>query len=231
MKKSDSALREVERGGGSPLQPWAGLSTATVSDALDRHGIAGQVIGVAPLSTSFRMVGRAYTVRMVPTSGLGGTVGDYIDDVPTGAVVVLDNEGRLDMTVWGDLLTLTAHTRGVAGTVIHGVCRDVNSSLRLGYPIFSRGVSMRTGKGRVRAEAFQVPVSLGATTVEPDALMLGDADGVIVVPQEMEEKVLHTARLIHEAEEHICAAVVNGASLAVAREQFGYHRLQQRRRS
>ncbi len=69
MKKSDSALREVERSGGSPLQPWAGLSTATVSDALDRHGIAGQVIGVAPLATSFRMVGRAYTVRMVPPQG------------------------------------------------------------------------------------------------------------------------------------------------------------------
>ena len=94
-----------------------------------------------------------------------GTVGDYIDDVPAGAVVVLDNAGRDDATVWGDILTDIAHRRGIAGTVIDGICRDVALSLSLQYPIYSKGSWMRTGKDRVQVEATQVPVTIGKARV------------------------------------------------------------------
>src|SRR5207245_7999461 len=108
-----------------------------------------------------------------------GSVGDYIDDVPPGDVVVLDNGGRLDATVWGDILTIMAHRRNLGGTVIHGVCRDVDRSLELNYPIFSRGNYMRTGKDRVQADGYNVPVSLGEVRVVPGQLLLGDADGIV----------------------------------------------------
>ena len=65
---------------------------------------------------------QAYTVRMLLRRLSGKSVGDYIDDVPAGDVVVIDNQGRLDATVWGDILTTVAHRNGVAGTVIDGVC-------------------------------------------------------------------------------------------------------------
>jgi regulator of ribonuclease E activity RraA/HMG-CHA aldolase family protein len=70
------------------------LATTAVSDALDRLGIAGQAAGIKPLDRSFRMAGRAFTIRYQPVDVNGGTVGDYIDDVPPGAVVALDNAGR-----------------------------------------------------------------------------------------------------------------------------------------
>jgi len=70
---------------------------------------------------------------------------------------VLDNGGRENATVWGDILTWVAHRRGVAGTVIDGACRDTHLSLELGYPIFSRSYSMRTGKDRVQVEAMNGP--------------------------------------------------------------------------
>ena len=136
----------------SPSQPPdVRHPTSTLSDALDRLGIAGQALGLSPLDRRFRMVGRAYTVRTIPVKldAPPGTVGEYIDDVPAGSVLVLDNGGRLDGTVWGDILTTTAHRNRLAGTVIHGVCRDAARSLELGYPIFCRGVTMRTGRGRV----------------------------------------------------------------------------------
>lgn len=114
-------------------------SSATISDALDRLGIVGQCLGIMPLRRDFQTVGRAYTVKNIPVAVVKGTVGAYIDDVPQGQVVVLDNAGRLDATVWGDLLTTVARLRGIAGTVIHGVCRDVKRSLELNYPIFSWG--------------------------------------------------------------------------------------------
>src|SRR5699024_6351851 len=93
-------------------------------DALDKLGINGQIAGLLPLQRTARMVGRAFTVRYVPITGTDGTVGDYIDELDPGTVVVIENAGRTDVTVWGDLLTSAASQRGVAGTVIDGVCRD-----------------------------------------------------------------------------------------------------------
>jgi 4-hydroxy-4-methyl-2-oxoglutarate aldolase len=202
------------------------LSTSAVSDALDRLGIAGQAQGIAPLDRSFRLVGRAWTLRYGPVGQDRGSVGDYIDDLGPGDVVVLDNQGRLDATVWGDLLTTVAHRRALAGTVIDGVCRDVDRSLQLGYPVFARGNWMRTGKDRVRVEATQLPVSIGGIRVEPGDLMLGDGDGLVVIPASRADDVLGAAESIEHAEETIRAAVEAGASLNEARRNAGYHDLQ-----
>src|SRR5579862_956727 len=113
----------------------ADFDTATLSDALDRLGIAGQCQRIKPRTPSFRLAGRAFTILYGPAANPPGTVGDYIDDIPPGSVVVLDNGGREDATVWGDILTWVAHSRGIAGTVIDGACRDVALSHELAYPI------------------------------------------------------------------------------------------------
>jgi regulator of RNase E activity RraA len=211
------------------LSAWKALSTATVSDALDRLGINGQAFGIAPLDRRFRLCGRAFTVKYVAVGAVKGTVGDYIDDVVPGSVVVLDNDGRLDATVWGDILTTMAHHRGIGGTVIHGVCRDVARSLELSYPMFSRGAYMRTGKDRVKAEAFNVQVSLGSVPVRPGDLLLGDADGVVVVPRGRESAVLEIAQQIEAAEDAIREAISRGERLDEARRRAGYFELQRRR--
>jgi regulator of RNase E activity RraA len=203
-------------------------ATGTLSDALDRLGIAGQAIGIAPLDRAFRMEGRAFTVRTIPVAVAAGTVGDYIDDVPAGSVVVLDNGGRLDATVWGDILTVTAHRNRLAGTVIHGVCRDATRSLELGYPIFSRGVTMRTGRARVQADGYGGPVSLGEVRVEPGDLVVGDGDGVVVVPAGREEEVLAIAAEIAAAEERIRAEIDAGSRLDEARRRHRYFQLHRR---
>jgi regulator of RNase E activity RraA len=202
------------------------LSTSAVSDALDRLGIAGQALGIAPLDRSFRLVGRAWTLRYGPVGQDRGTVGDYIDELGPGDVVVLDNQGRLDATVWGDLLTTVAHRRAVAGTVIDGVCRDVDRSLQLGYPVFARGNWMRTGKDRVRVEATQAPVSVGGIRVEPGDLILGDGDGLVVIPAVRADDVIGAAERIEQAEDAIRAAVETGTPLRDARRHTGYHDLQ-----
>src|SRR6266853_5724794 len=165
----------------------AALDCATLSDALDRLGLHGQCARIKARSDDFRMAGRAVTLLYGPASQPAGTVGDYIDDVPPGSIVVLDNGGREDVTVWGDILTEIAHRRGMAGTLIDGVCRDVRLCRELGYPIFSRGHWMRTGKDRVQVEAVGVPVSIGSVRVAPGDLVRGDADGVVVLPSAHED--------------------------------------------
>lgn len=204
----------------------AGLSTAAVSDALDKLGRPGAVPGIVPFDPTFRVCGPAFTGRYEPVDEQGGTVGDYIDDVDPGSVVVLGNDGRLDCTVWGDILTSVATRRGVAGTVIHGVCRDVAASLEFRYPVLARGRNMQTGKDRVRLAATQVPVTLGPVTVHPGDLVLGDADGVVVVAAAEADEVLAVAVAIEAAETRIREAAATGERLDDVRARIGYHQLQ-----
>ncbi|TKC90043.1 RraA family protein [Trinickia terrae] len=204
----------------------ARLDTATLSDALDKLGINGQCYRIKPRSSSFRMTGRAWTIKYGPAANPPGTVGDYIDEVPEGSVLVLDNDGRDDVTVWGDILTEVAHRKKIAGTVIDGINRDVSLCLELGYPVYSRESWMRTGKDRVQVEASNVPVNIGNARVCPGDLLRGDADGVVAIPKEHEEAVLAAAEQIHYAEDAIRHAVREGKSLREAREQFRYHQLQ-----
>ncbi len=177
------------------------------------------------------MTGRAWTLLYGPAGHVVGTVGDYIDDVPPGSVVVLDNGGRDDATVWGDILTEIAHHKGISGTLIDGINRDVSLCLELGYPIFSKDSWMRTGKDRVQVEATQVPVNIGGVRVAPGDLVRGDADGVVVIPRDLEDEVLTSAEQIQEAENAIRQAVRDGMSLREARIKHGYHALQTRERA
>lgn len=208
----------------------ARLDTATLSDALDRLGIPGQCHGIKPRTAGFRLAGRAFTILYGPASTPPGTVGDFIDDVPDGHVVVLDNGGRVDCTVWGDIMTEIAHRRKLGGTVIDGICRDVSLCMDLGYPVFSRDHWMRTGKDRVQVEATNVPVNIGNARVAPGDLLRGDADGLIVVPQAHEEAVLAAAEEIETVEDRIREAVRGGMRLDDARREFGYHSLQTRKK-
>ncbi len=206
------------------------LDTTSLSDALDRLGIAGQCLNIKPLDHGFRLTGRAFTILYGPAGVPPGTVGDYIDDVPPGSVVVLDNGGRENATVWGDILTWVAHRRGVAGTVIDGACRDTHLSRELGYPVFSRSYSMRTGKDRVQVEAMNGTVNIGDARVNPGDILRGDADGVLVIPRAHEDAVLAAAEEIDAIEQKIRAAVNEGQTLAEARKRLGYHQLQARRK-
>jgi len=211
------------------VQRASKLDTTALSDALDRLGIPGQCLGIKPLDSKFRVSGRAFTLLYGPAGVPAGTVGDFIDDVPEGNVIVIDNGGRENATVWGDILTMVAHRRNIAGTVIDGACRDTNLSREIGYPIFSRSYSMRTGKDRVQLEATNGPINIGDARVLPGDILRGDADGVVVVPKTYEDRVLAIAEEIDATEEKIRQAVLEGMRLMDARKRYGYHQLQSKK--
>jgi 4-hydroxy-4-methyl-2-oxoglutarate aldolase len=213
----------------SAVERASKLDTSNISDALDRLGIAGQCLGIKPRDPRFRVTGRAFTLLYGPVGKPAGTVGDYVDDVAPGSVIVIDNGGRENATVWGDILTEIAHRRGIAGTVIDGACRDVALCMELGYPVFSRSDSMRTGKDRVQLEGAEVIVNIGDARVAPGDILRGDADGVIVIPRQHEFEVLDAAENVAAAEEAIRKGVRSGKRLDEARKELGYHHLQTKR--
>lgn len=197
-----------------------------ISDALDRLSIEGQAVGIVPVTRGMRFAGPAYTIRMVPVGLSGGVVGDYIDDVSPGSVIVIDNNGILDQTVWGDILTYVASAKGIAGTVIDGVCRDSDRCVELNYPVFSRAVTMRTGKDRTTADAYNVPVQIAGVRVEAGDWLVGDSDGVVSIPASRVADVLAIAEEIEATENRIRSAVAGGMRLEEARKVSGYHSLQ-----
>jgi regulator of RNase E activity RraA len=208
------------------VELFAGLDTPTISDAMDKLGVPGQCFGIAPLHNNARCLGPAYTVRFVPASKPVSTVGDMQEGVPEGAVVVIDNDGRTDCTIWGDILTELALIKGWSGAVIDGVCRDVGFAIEKDFGIFSRGRFMRTGKDRVELDAINETVSIGGVKVKPGDIVIGDSDGVIVVPKEHAAEVSKVAWRIAQSENAIRNEIRKGTSLMEARKKFGYHTLQ-----
>lgn len=203
------------------------LSTAEVSDALDALGLPGSALGVRHIAGGTRLFGPAFTVRYGPVDLANpGTVGDYLDDTPAGSVVVLDNAGRLDCTVWGGILSQLAAHKGIAGSVVNGVCRDTAEAQAAGYPLYACGRFMRTGKDRVQVEAVGEPIALADVRVAAGDIVVGDEDGIVVVPRARAHEVFQRALALQAAERRIVAAAHGGKSLAEARRDAAYHTLQ-----
>ncbi|MBS2965144.1 hypothetical protein KGA66_18985 [Actinocrinis puniceicyclus] len=214
----------------APLAPalavLAAHGTSAVSDALDLIGQAGQIWGPRRVSGSGTVVGPVFTVAFEPAPEGRAAAADYIDEVPPGCVVLLAGNGPL-CTVWGDILSEYARAHGVAGTVIDGLCRDVDRIRELSYSVWARGEFMRSGKNRVRMSATQVPVEVGGdalpTTVRPGDVVCADGSGVTVVPAGSVDDVAEQVSRIAAMEERVLAEVRAGSGLREARGKHGYN--------
>ncbi len=202
------------------------LSTPTVSDAMDKMEIKCGCEGLMPIIMGKKFVGPAFTVRFGPRGTVKTKTGDFIDDTEEGDVIVIDNGGRKYCTVWGDILTNVAVIKKLAGTVIDGVCRDVDGTRALDYQMYTKGHFMVTGKDRVECKEVGGPVSISNVLVRPGDLVMADSSGVLIIPREKAEEVLENALIINRAEEEIINAIKEGMTLVEARKKFKYDTLQ-----
>lgn len=207
------------------------LDTATVSDVLEKVGLHDQALAtnLVPLAPGqARLAGRAYTVRgqRLPYAGPGDPDKmRAIDGMVPGCVSVWagDAEG---MACFGELLALGMRARGCGGMVVSGGVRDSEAIARHGIPVYSRYRSPVQSIGRWKVTACQEPVLMpGATAqrvlVRPGDFLLGDGDGVVVVPAEHVEFVLAQAAQITEREQAIRAQVAAGAPLDTILGRYG----------
>lgn len=205
------------------------IATTNLSDALDMAGLGGQVHPLRALVPGARCVGPAFTVRFEDADEPGAApAANYLEDAPAGAVVVIDNRGRTDCTVWGGLLSAFARHRRIAGTVIWGACRDLTEIRALDYPMFALRSYMRTGKGRVRCAAVGGVVRLGDVEVAAGDWIVADDDGVVCVAAERWSAIAARAEEIAAAEDRILADIQAGISLEEARRRHHYDRFKPR---
>ncbi|MEQ1975713.1 RraA family protein [Xenorhabdus sp. SGI240] len=201
------------------------LDSAAISDAMDSLHIPAGLAGIVPRNSGIKIVGPAFTVRyepIIPEQGKFLNAGNYIDEVPAGHIVVVDNQGRTDCTSWGNILTFKAIQKGIAGSVIYGSARDLSEVRRLAYPLFTTGIYMVSGKNRAKVAEVQCPLKIDDVVVSPGDWVFADDNGALVIPQLHLLTVIERAENVEKTEQAIIEAIINGEDLVSAREKLGY---------
>jgi len=184
------------------------VGTATLSDALGKSGAMDH--GMRPMSANTRMAGEAFTVRIHTADIL--MVAKALSDCGKGQVLVIDGRGELNTALWGELTTLAALHKGLAGVVIDGAVRDSAAIRRSLLPVFARAVVPNAGGAEYLGE-LNVPVQCGGQVIHPGDWVIGDDDGVVVVPAEQASRAHERAKQIIEAEKVLEREIRKGADL------------------
>jgi len=204
--------------------------TAALADILDARGFHDQTLppSIRPLEPGTTTAGQAYTVMGRPAENTGE--GDYdgairkvlamLGDVPSGHVAVYACDQDVSAHL-GELSVTSLKARGVAGCVLDGGCRDVRFILDEGFPVFCRFVTPEDSTWRWELEVTQVPVTIGRVRIEPGDWVVGDDDGVVIVPAAIAADVLAEAEEKAATENEIRDAVRNGMPPLEAYERYG----------
>lgn len=171
------------------LEEWKGLSTTCISDAL--RGLSNMDPAIKPVADHLKLIGRAYTVQL--KAGDNAMVLKGIREANPGDVLVIDGKGYLHTAVCGDFVAAMAQMAGLAGMVIDGAIRDIDGIRKLNFPVFSRGTTVAAGEKGGKGSTGGL-ISCGGIAVKPGDLIAGDADGVVVIPKELEAETLQRAK-------------------------------------
>ncbi len=217
MKEQDAVLFE---------QIKQTLYTPVVGDILDAMGYYHQFLPqeIQPALLEMKLVGRAMPVLMMdvyePQKKPFGLLTEALDQLQEGEIY-LASGGAMRCAYWGELLTATARMRGAAGAIINGFHRDTSQMLAQNFPVFSRGRFAQDSGVRTRVADFRCTIEVGDVTVHPGDLIFADLDGVLVIPQAVEQEVIEQAFEKAKGEKVVRQAIENGMSATAAFAKFG----------
>ena len=208
----------------------ARLYTAVVSDVLDGLGLMNQALQpwLRPLDEALVMFGRARTAiymdrySVEPGENPYETEIAFVDDLKPGDVAVLACGGPTTrIAPWGELLSTASVARRAHGCVTDGLVRDVKRIREMRFPVFHGGIGPLDSKGRAKMMVRDVPVDIGGVRVAPGDYVMGDADGIVVVPAAHADEVFRQAFEKTEAEDDTRRMLEEGETLASVFERFG----------
>lgn len=198
-------VRDFPRPDPAVVKRFEGIPTGVVGDCMGRcNGMAAEL---KPVWAGARVLGPALTVRTFPADNL--MIHKAVTLAKPGDVLVVNAGGYKDYAVFGDLLGLSCKVHGIAGIVIDGATRDAEGLQAIGFPVFARAV-LPAGPFKDSPGAINVPVSCGSVPVRPGDIILGDADGVMVIPQEQAADVLAKAHAAVAKEQQLRKRIQQG---------------------
>jgi 4-hydroxy-4-methyl-2-oxoglutarate aldolase len=193
---------------GSDITELRQFSVCQLSDALAES--CSVETSIRPISPHFRICGPAFTVECAPGDNL--TIHHALHLAQPGDVIIVGNLPNCEVALWGELMSISAQSRGLAGTIVDGPVRDPLEIQALGYPVFCRDFTpcraMKETYGRIN-----VPVRIGAISIAPKDLVLADANGIISVPHLYAQRAAHLASEIVRKENEIKSQILLGRTI------------------
>lgn len=207
---------QVKRPAKDLLEKLYDIPTASLCDALDKSGFSGFMSHeVKPIIEDVKIVGPAVTIKEVLSekAELPTLLLEAIDHAEPGDVIVRGVEGDAkDIALWGGLMATAAKVRGLSGAVVDGGTRDVAEIRQIGFQIFSRSIVPSNSVGRTRVVDINVPIRCGGVPVSPGDAIVGDNDGVVVIPKELLEATITMALEMDKIEKEETEELKQGKS-------------------
>jgi len=205
------------------------LFASVLSDCLDSAGAMDQALPsrIRPLDEASVMAGRARTAQFMEVDAHDPGTNPYeleialIDSLAADEIPVFACSNPARIAPWGELLSTAAQVRGAAGALMDGATRDAKAIRQMGFPVFHGGIAPLDSKGRGRVMALDVPVRCAGVKVASGDLVFGDADGVVVVPQAIEQQVLALAFEKIKGEKRTLEGLRAGEKLGDVFARFG----------
>lgn len=202
------------------------LYTGAISDVLREHALLDQSIGqLIPLRPERTVAGIAFTVKSAPNVRITGEMTfrtRMLDAMGADSFVVWDTTNDEKATLWGGVMTATAIGKGVKAALVDGGIRDTHQILEKDFPVFYKHRIPNGSLGRCLITHYQEPILIRGVTIKPGDVVLGDIDGVVVVPRDLAYDVLVRAEEIRANEKKIFTWVAQGQSVKQITEQGGY---------
>lgn len=208
------------------LARYEQLYTGAISDVLREHALLDQSIGqLIPLRPERSVAGLAFTVKSAPHMKITGELTfrtQMLDDMAPDSFVVWDTGNDEKATLWGGVMTATAVHKGIRGALIDGGIRDTHQILEKDFPVFYRHRIPNGSLGRCLITHYQTPILIRGVVIKPGDVVLGDIDGVVVVPRDLAHEVLVRAEEIRANEKKIFGWVAEGQTIHQITEKGGY---------
>jgi RraA family protein len=196
------AVRKVSRG---ILEQYRDFVTPHLSDNMNR--LNGVHSSIRPIHSGGRLVGSAFTVKTRPGDNL--MVHKAIDMAGPGDIILVDAGGDVNNAIIGEIMVRIARRNGVEGFIIDGAVRDFEAIRDLNYPVYAKGINHK-GPYKDGPGEINVPVQIGGVLVQPGDVILGDMDGIVVVPADHAEELIAKIQTTMAAESKILEAIEDG---------------------
>jgi 4-hydroxy-4-methyl-2-oxoglutarate aldolase len=203
------------------------LYTSVLADVMDELGRRNQTLphDIRPIYDEAEVAGRAATMRTTVVEEVPAEphklLLELLDALEPGEVIVCTTGGSMHAAVWGELLSTKALSSGGRGAIIDGPTRDSWGIVNMRFPVFASGSTPADSKGRIEVAEIRVPIEIGGVPVRNGDLVVGDRDGCVVVPQEIETEVVERAIARVEAENTVRDLLLEGASIRRVFKEHG----------
>lgn len=178
---------------------------ATLYESAGQRGMVDP--SISPAWSGAKVCGQAMTAKGAPGDNL--VLHHAVAMAPPGSVIVADIGSYLGAGAWGEILTVAAQARNIAGLVVNGAVRDIEAIAQRKFPVFSRGLAIGACTKEKPGE-LNIPLVFGGVVIQPGDVILGDSDGLVVIPREKADDVYRAACARHEREKQIMAELGRG---------------------